>query len=95
MSVDQIRRGTALLREGLTDFDPHLLTGEDAARLVRVLAEAERAVVAAKALSARRVEETNVHKRHGHRDAEGPFLADGIQEHPRVLSGERRFSEGG
>ena len=69
MFVDKIRRGTALLHEGLADFDPHLLTGEGAAELVRILAEAERAVVAAKTLSARRVEETSLHKRHGHRDA--------------------------
>jgi hypothetical protein len=69
MSIDQIRRGTALLQKGLADFDPHSLTGEGAVELVRLLAEAERAVVAAKTLSARRVEETNLHKRHGHRDA--------------------------
>jgi hypothetical protein len=69
MSVDQIRRGTALLQKGLSDFDPHTLTGEGAVELVRILAEAERSVVAAKTLSARRVEETNLHKRHGHRDA--------------------------
>ena len=69
MSVEQIRRGTALLQKGLSDFDPHTLTGEGAVELVRILAEAERSVIAAKTLSARRVEETNLHKRHGHRDA--------------------------
>ncbi len=69
MSIEQIRRGTAMIQKGLCDFDPQLLTGEGAVDLVRILAEAERAVVAAKTLSARRVEETTLPRRHGHRDA--------------------------
>jgi hypothetical protein len=69
MFADKIRRATILLEEGLAGFDPDLLTGEGAAELVRRLARAERLVVAAKTLCARRVEETNLHKRHGHRDA--------------------------
>ncbi|MGO9344607.1 MAG: DUF222 domain-containing protein [Acidimicrobiales bacterium] len=69
LPVDQIRRGAALIQKGLSYFDPHVLTGEGAVELVRILSEAERAVVAAKTLSARRVEETNLHRRHGHRDA--------------------------
>src|SRR5580700_2117253 len=28
-------------------------------------------------------------------DAQNPVLADGVQEHPRVLARERRFSDGG
>ena len=66
---DKIRRGSALLEEGLADFDPRTMTGEDAAKMVHLLSGVERIVVAAKALSARRVEETRLHRRQGHRDA--------------------------
>jgi hypothetical protein len=45
------------------------MTGEDAAEMVLLLSGVERRVVAAKARSARRVEETSLHKRQGHRDA--------------------------
>jgi hypothetical protein len=69
MFLEKVRKATSLLHDALSDFDPDLLTGEGAAELVRILAGAERLVVAAKTLSARRVEETNLHKRHGHRDA--------------------------
>ena len=48
--------------------------GEDAARLLSLFAEAERLAGAAKALMARRVEETSVHKSEGCRSA-AEFLA--------------------
>jgi hypothetical protein len=67
--LDKIRQGSALLLDGLTDYEPRRMTGEDAAEMVRLLAGVERSVVAAKAMSARRVEETRLHKRQGHRDA--------------------------
>jgi hypothetical protein len=69
MFVTKIRKGIALIQDGVSEFDADLLTGEGAADLVGVLAEGERLLVAAKALCARRVEQTNVHKRHGHSDA--------------------------
>src|ERR1700735_4887152 len=65
----KIRQGSALLLEGLKAYEPRRLTGEGAAEMVRLLAGVERSVVAAKAISARRVEETRLHKRQGHRDA--------------------------
>lgn len=67
--LEKMRQGSALLLEGLNDYEPRCLTGEDAAEMVRLLSGVERSVVAAKALSARRVEETRLHKRQGHRDA--------------------------
>jgi hypothetical protein len=69
MFLDKLRRGTALIEEALSDFESGVLTGDDAAKVVRMLAQTERIVVAAKSLAARRVEETNLHKRHGHKDA--------------------------
>ena len=66
---DKIRRGSALLEEGLAEFDPRTMTGDEAAKMVHLLSGVERVVVAAKARSARRVEETNLHRRQGHRDA--------------------------
>ena len=96
MSADQIRQGTAILRQGLAEFDPRLLTGEAAADLVRILAEAERTVVAAKTLAARRVEETNLHKRRGHRDA-AQWLAsetgDSTSDSAGMLAAARQMEE--
>jgi hypothetical protein len=67
--LDKIRRGSALLDEGLAEFEPRTMTGEDAAKMVRLLSGVEKRVVAAKARAARRVEETSLHRRQGHRDA--------------------------
>ncbi len=75
MLLDKIRRGTAMIEEALSAFDPALLPGDAAADLVRVLTRTERIVVAAKGLSARRVEETNLHAKSGHRSA-AEWLAD-------------------
>jgi len=69
MFVDKIRRAVALLQEAVSEFDPDLLTGQGAADLVGVLAEGERAILAAKAFSARKVERSKIFKRHGHSDA--------------------------
>jgi Domain of unknown function (DUF222) len=86
MLDDKIRRGSALLIEGLADFDPRTMTGGDAAKMVRVLSRVERMVVAAKARSARRVEETNLHRREGHRDA-AHWLASETGESPSDSAG--------
>ncbi len=58
-----------LLRETVGSLEPRCLGGDDAARLLELFAEAERLAAAGKALAARRVEETNLWRRSGHRSA--------------------------
>ncbi|MGI9032460.1 MAG: DUF222 domain-containing protein [Acidimicrobiales bacterium] len=58
-----------LLRRALGALEPRTFGGDDAARLLRLFAEAERLAGAGKALMARRVEETNTWRRDGHRSA--------------------------
>jgi Domain of unknown function (DUF222) len=60
--------------EYLASFEPGTYTGKDAAKLVGIFSEIERAGAAGKLLSARRVEETQVHEREGHKRA-GTWLA--------------------
>ncbi len=86
MFAAKINRATALIQEALSDFEPALLTADSAAEAVRILAKTERMVVAAKTLSARRVEETNLHKRHGHKDA-ATWLANETGEAPSESAG--------
>jgi hypothetical protein len=57
------------LRKLVGDFEPRCLRGEDAACLLTLFAEAERLAGVGKALMARRVEETSLHRRQGHRGA--------------------------
>lgn len=57
------------LRALVGDIEPRGLRGEDAARLLMLFAEAERLAGVGKALMARRVEETSLHRREGHRSA--------------------------
>lgn len=57
------------LRALVVDLEPRCLRGEDAARMLALFAEAERLAGVGKALMARRVEETSLHTRHGHRSA--------------------------
>ncbi|MEN3313930.1 MAG: hypothetical protein V7605_164 [Acidimicrobiaceae bacterium] len=58
-----------LLRRGLASLEPRTFRSDDAARLLKLFAEAERLAAAGKALMARRVEETNLWRRDGHRSA--------------------------
>jgi hypothetical protein len=58
----------------LESEEPECFTGEDAALVVGVCAEIERLATAGKLRYARRVEESNLHKRDGHKRA-GTFLA--------------------
>jgi len=58
-----------LLRRALSSLEPRTFRADDAARLLKLFAEAERLAAAGKALMARRVEETNLWKRDGHRSA--------------------------
>ncbi len=58
-----------LLRRSVASLEPRTLRGDDAARLLKLFAEAERLAAAGKALAARRVEETNAWRGGGHRSA--------------------------
>ncbi len=64
-----VTTATDLLRQAVTPLEPRTFTGDDAARLLKLFAEAERLAAAGKALMARRVEETRVWSREGHRSA--------------------------
>lgn len=66
---DQATSVVTQLRELVRGLEPRCLRGEDAARLLSLFAEAERLAGVGKALCARRVEETSLHKREGHRSA--------------------------
>jgi hypothetical protein len=58
-----------LLRREVASLEPRTFRSDDAARLLKLFAEAERLAAAGKALMARRVEETNLWRRDGHRSA--------------------------
>ncbi len=64
-----VTEATNLLRQAVTPLEPRTFTGDDAARLLKLFAEAERLAAAGKALMARRVEETRVWSGEGHRSA--------------------------
>jgi hypothetical protein len=66
---DSIRNGVAVMRECVSRLEPQQLTGAAAAELVEILTEAERVCVAARMLAARRVDESKVWQREGHRTA--------------------------
>jgi hypothetical protein len=57
------------LRTALSGFDPELVDGPDAARLLEVFAEIEKLAAGGKLLAARRVESSNIWRRTGHRSA--------------------------
>jgi hypothetical protein len=57
------------LRRLVTTLEPGVLSGDQAAALVRELAEVERLAAAGKALAAARVDESNRWRRDGHRSA--------------------------
>jgi hypothetical protein len=67
--ITRIRTAISDLQVALTELEPGLLTGEGAADMVKILASAEHGLVAARTMCARRVEQTRVHKKHGHSDA--------------------------
>jgi hypothetical protein len=60
---------TNSLRKFVTGFEPGRFSGDQAATLVRKLAEVERLAAAGKALAAARVDESNRWRRDGHRSA--------------------------
>jgi len=58
-----------LLGKAVISLEPSTFRGEDATRLLKLFAEAERLAAVGKALMARRVEETNQWRHLGHRSA--------------------------
>ena len=69
MTFQALRRIADDLRDALADFEPELLSGPDAARMLDVFAHIEKLASGGKLLSARRVESSNVWRRRGHRSA--------------------------
>ncbi|HEX3541168.1 MAG TPA: DUF222 domain-containing protein, partial [Acidimicrobiales bacterium] len=64
-----------LLADTVADLEAGVLTGDDATRLLRTFVHIERLAVAGKAKLARRIDESNVWRRSGHKSA-ATFLAD-------------------
>ena len=69
MTYTRLQRVAEDLRGELAGFDPELVTGPDAARLLGVFADIEKLAAAGKLLAARRVESSNIWRRKGHRSA--------------------------
>lgn len=66
---DTIERGLEILLTSVANLQPDRLTGSDAAKLVELLTEAERICASARTIAARRVEQSKVWQREGHRTA--------------------------
>lgn len=66
---EMLRSALAGLRESLSSVEQEHVSGDDAAALVELFTEAERVAAAGRTLAARRVEETKVWQRQGHRSA--------------------------
>src|SRR5215210_2027454 len=64
-----VMEAVELLRQAVASLEPRTFRGDDAEQLLKLFAEAERLTSAGKALMARRVEETNQWRHHGHRSA--------------------------
>src|SRR5262249_44190107 len=65
----KIRSAVAALKATARALDPACIDGHDAAELFEVVSEGERVCGAMKALLARRIEETSVWRKSGHRSA--------------------------
>ncbi len=68
-NASEVRVHIEALRSAVTDFEPGLFSGSDAAELVLLFEAGSRACDAGKALAAHRVEETKAYVSSGHRDA--------------------------
>jgi len=66
---EEVRHAVAALERVARELDPSLLDGHDAADLFEAFGRGERVCAAAKALLARRVDETGVWRDNGHRSA--------------------------
>ncbi|MFN2504867.1 MAG: hypothetical protein ABR540_11700, partial [Acidimicrobiales bacterium] len=69
MFGDDVAAAVAGMRRSVAALEPGCLTGEQAARLLDLFAEAERLAVAGRTLVTRRIEETNLWRREGNRSA--------------------------
>ncbi len=69
MKFETLQRVAQDLRTALSGFEPELVDGPDAARLLEVFSEIEKLAAGGKLLAARRVESSNVWRRTGHRSA--------------------------
>lgn len=67
----RLRKTLVALRGAISDVDYQTLRGDDAAQLVQMFTEIERIAAAGRTLAARRVEESTVWQRAGHRTAAG------------------------
>jgi hypothetical protein len=65
----EVRSAVCAIEGLVRDLDPARVDGRDAAALLEVFGQGERVCAAAKAVLARRVEETNVWRDGGHRSA--------------------------
>jgi hypothetical protein len=79
---DRVERIVGRLRDAAASLDPARLDGSEAARLLELFATVERVGAAARTLLARRVEESKVWQREGHRTA-----ADWVAAKTGVSSG--------
>lgn len=66
---EQVAQAARLLREAAAAFEPRTLEGEAGVRLLEQVVEAERLAAAMRTSLARRVEETRLWRREGHRSA--------------------------
>jgi hypothetical protein len=66
---EEVRTAVAALEAVARDLDPGRFEGRDAADLLEVFGRGERVCAAAKALLARRVDETGLWREGGHRSA--------------------------
>ena len=66
---ERVRSAVDALKAIARGFDPLCMEGRDAAELLAVVSEGERVCGALKSLLARRVEETKVWRKSGHRSA--------------------------
>ncbi len=76
---ERVRRAVDALRETARGLDPLCVDGPDAAALLEVVGEGEPVCAAMKALMARRVDETGVWRKDGHRSA-AHWVADATGE---------------
>jgi uncharacterized protein DUF222 len=99
---ERLHRLLTALRGASSDVDYRVLRGEDAAQLVQIFTEVERIAAAGRTLAARRVEESKVWQRDGHRTPAGWVAATmgtslgqaiGVLETGRQLEGLPRTRE--
>ena len=69
MKLTTLQAVAQTLRSEIAGFDPELVSGTDAARVLESFAEIEKLAAGGKLLAARRVESSNIWRRTGHRSA--------------------------